>query len=1116
MTRFLFWLTVATLPTKPVARVSLDTEWKRAGAPHISVLQLKPNILPSKLAIGARGELLLAGQSGAAWYDGVELHVLDLPKHGLFANAILGRQDGSILVATNGAGVVRFGRPPLDSAPDEHSLKTGKLPFADAQVLTECANGEVWVGSSGGVARFDTRTPATQAVPGVEGIVTALACNKTDLIVGTEAGLFRIDLADEARAQRLTEQPNSPVRSVLPVDDNRWLVGTEAGIFRLSENYRLTQQPGTNDWPEMIVEMTPWRNELWAALYQKGVVHAELNADQSLGAKWTSLTTEHGLPSSRVWTLKSAAPLSPEVLWGTADTLLFKMVDSGWRWFSKTSPLGAPDIEKIHLAQDGSLWLVGAFGVVRCSGSVCDKFERSDESDQEVLAASEVIVNGKPMMMFGTTLGKAFTHDGASFAYFPVPTEVGNSIRSLAYVKESNGSGSIWFGLKSGLLQTQGGTHTRFTKADGLASEWIQETIAVPNGGEEELWAATYEGVSVRRKNAWTNVTTAEGLPNPMTLLLTKDEKRQLVWAGTPGGLAGIRISDLKIEHTFFKTSKHPTSHVALCDDGVSGVAVAANGDLWVTSNQGVAIIAADLQSSRCITTEDGLPSEQFYMRSLAFDDQANFYAVSDRGVLMNKSTTKTPDSLPPAVSFEAIRTARRALYESGTDAIAYNEGGITFEFVAMSHRHAEQVEYQTQLVGLESQALAWSKERKRSFPSLPSGSYEFRVSARDNLGRTSIPLSYQFSMTPPPWKTWWAFTLYALGLGAAAATASRIRLKQLRRRAEELEQEVLNRTIEIRKQKDEIEAQKHDLEESHKQADRIFQALKQAMPGRIINDQYQIGELLGEGGFGAVYRGRDLRSNHDYAIKIFKPQAGNDSADALERFKGEAKNATAFEHPNTVRIFDFGVSNDGVAFIVMELLDGESLESALKREKKFAMRRALEIMRDTCDVLAAAHGRGVIHRDVKPDNIYLHKDPNQPGKLVVKMLDFGVAKMMKGDIAKRSITMTGAVVGTPTYMAPERLQDDTYDGRSDVYSVGVILYEMLIGRPPFESKAENVFSVVMAHLTQAPPLMTDFDKSIPPDVQALVMKALTKNPTERPTAMEYRDALVTALDSPA
>jgi serine/threonine-protein kinase len=263
---------------------------------------------------------------------------------------------------------------------------------------------------------------------------------------------------------------------------------------------------------------------------------------------------------------------------------------------------------------------------------------------------------------------------------------------------------------------------------------------------------------------------------------------------------------------------------------------------------------------------------------------------------------------------------------------------------------------------------------------------------------------------------------------------------------------------------------------------------------GRVLDGKYRVDSILGAGGMGSVYRVEHLRLGKVMALKVVSARVGPDAADRFER---EAKVGGRIGHPNCVAVSDFGTSDDGSFYLVMELLQGESLGEVLDREGRLPWRRALAITRHVLRGLGHAHEHGVVHRDIKPDNVFLARHDDDPE--FAKVLDFGIAKLV-GE-SGTTITQAGITVGTPAYLSPEQAFGGELDGRSDLYSLSIVLYEMLDGRTPFGDR--DMVAMLTAHAVAEVPAMAD--AAIPPAVEALVRAGLAKQPADRiPTAAEY------------
>ncbi len=296
------------------------------------------------------------------------------------------------------------------------------------------------------------------------------------------------------------------------------------------------------------------------------------------------------------------------------------------------------------------------------------------------------------------------------------------------------------------------------------------------------------------------------------------------------------------------------------------------------------------------------------------------------------------------------------------------------------------------------------------------------------------------------------------------------------------------------------------------KRTEQIFAALSEALPGHVLDEKYRIGRKLGSGGFGTVYRGEHILLNHPVAIKVFRRAVARDGADSMERFRLEGISACRVNHPNAVSVLDFDVSAGSLAYLVMELLEGYSLAQELRANGRLSEIQATEIAVCVCDALAQAHGAGIVHRDIKPSNVFLH---GSNGENVVKVIDFGIAKLTDQSQVPgvEMTTLTGTFLGTPAYMAPERVFNLAYDGRADVYSVGVMLYEMVAGRLPFETTAGGHLALMRVHAVQKPIALRDLVPDAHPKLEVAVNSALRKDAEERPTATQLgsmlRDLLV-------
>ncbi|MCA9801044.1 MAG: serine/threonine protein kinase [Cyanobacteria bacterium HKST-UBA02] len=260
-------------------------------------------------------------------------------------------------------------------------------------------------------------------------------------------------------------------------------------------------------------------------------------------------------------------------------------------------------------------------------------------------------------------------------------------------------------------------------------------------------------------------------------------------------------------------------------------------------------------------------------------------------------------------------------------------------------------------------------------------------------------------------------------------------------------------------------------------------------MVGKTVGGHFEVLSVLGKGGMSTVYKARHILLDRIVAIKFVLPKLVHDEK-TIWRFQQEAKAATSLQHPNICGVKEFGLDERGCPFLVMDLIDGQTLKDLIG--KRLAEKRIIELARQICAGLEYAHAQGVIHRDLKPENIVVTRDKS--GAEEVKILDFGIAKLLRDDEEGPNLTKTGDIFGTPTYMSPEQCLGKRVDRRSDIYSLGCLLYEMAAGKPPFAS--DSSLEMLMLHVNESPPPLEKL--SVTADMEKIIYCCLRKDPDER------------------
>ena len=276
---------------------------------------------------------------------------------------------------------------------------------------------------------------------------------------------------------------------------------------------------------------------------------------------------------------------------------------------------------------------------------------------------------------------------------------------------------------------------------------------------------------------------------------------------------------------------------------------------------------------------------------------------------------------------------------------------------------------------------------------------------------------------------------------------------------------------------------------------------------GTFVGERFLVKRQLGEGGMGVVYEAEQTAMDRKVALKVLHPHLNDD--ELYVRFQREAAASSKLEHPNIITVYDFGRTENASLYIAMEFIDGKSLDDEIKQNGPLEYKRACRIGSQICSALRNAHDKNIIHRDMKPENVMLCRRGDETD--FVKVLDFGIAKMMDegGTDQQKALTKTGMVFGTPQYMSPEQVRGEKLDWRSDIYSVGIIVYEMLTGSLPFT--ADTPMGLLTKHLVDTPPAFATVNPNVavPPELEALVMAALSKDAAARPQSMrEFGQAL--------
>lgn len=946
-----------------------------------------------------------------------------------------------------------------------------------------------------------------------------------------------------------------------------WITTTESGLYYIDDDATLHDQsqdlPNKNLNCILIDQHAPGDYQLW------------LGSDAGLisfnRGKWQLFDNNYGIPNNLIWSLLQTFSGGMKVLWiGTSGAGLVQYIPGKWQTIDTRAGLPTNGIWRIKEGRlNGSAqYFVGTDGgglAYWQNGQWVIKNEQTGFPSNSVRTVLETIEDGELCYWIGGVGGLARLRPRTGETKFwnkdqGLPS---NLVIALHEDIDSAGKPLLWVGTINGLATYQQGKVTAYEGNEPLKSTRIWDFLEVkePNGARN-LWVATDQGLFILSipanqdytKGTWRHIGRAEGLPANivMSLALINWQGKTVLAAGSKGN--GLLITDPLAQDPKWQTISS-TTKLALPNNDIYDILQDKNGKIYLLTNKGVARITrqtptannADLFKVYTYTTDDGLPSNECNQGAGLIDSKNRIWIGTAAGLafldLNNEVEADKPEKLQIDRWLVADKELSPTLSGAAPIKLNYDQNHLVFEFALASFFRGEDTRYATQLVGFEDKVSDWQPDYKREYSNLADGNYIFRVIARDYAGNISDPVEIAFTIKAAPWRTWWAYLLY---IGLAMGTlyfGVQYRLQTLAQRNQLLETRVTERTAqldhknhelaqtveqlkisqketeqkneELARKNEELIRSKEELVASHKRTDLIFSALSDVLQGSIIEDKYRLDSKIGSGGFGAVYRSTHLVLNREVAVKIFRPTAANATHEALERFRLEGISACRVNHPNAVAILDSGITSNGIAYLVMELLQGRSLAEELKEHNRLSPRRCGEVLLPICDVLAKAHSAGIIHRDIKPDNIFLHQ---VEGKEVIKVVDFGIAKLLGESSAQdaESLTVTGGFLGTPAYMAPERLESKPYDGRADVYSVGIMLYRMLCGKPPFLSLDGSIWTLISRQLTEPPLAPSRLNNNISVELERVILHALEKDAQQRPSAKDLADELREVLALPS
>ncbi|HOW45362.1 MAG TPA: two-component regulator propeller domain-containing protein [Candidatus Aminicenantes bacterium] len=916
-----------------------------------------------------------------------------------------------------------------------------------------------------------------------------------DLWVGTSAGLFRFPAGSDSPPVRQPGLANVPIMA-LAVDDAGRLVTSVAGggLQRLENGAWRTLVPGSALVPrEIFIIRSSHDGSLW------------LGTDDGLirfrGGRWQDVSPPEGL-NSLVTALVEDRDGN---VWVGSENGLYRWHDGDWQFLGRSKGIDSDYVYAVHEDVEGSLW-VGALdgGLIQVRDEKITAY-----TDREGLAGS------KFRCLHGGASGELWIGGGGGYLNryrngrcdsFALP---GAARNHAVYSLETGADGALWLGTSDGLLRFREG-RARAVPLPGVRRGVEVRCLARDPAGR--LWAGTWgQGIFVVGNGRTKRFGAAAGLPGDLVSSLRIDRAGN-VWAGCDNGLAVLRAAGggrftaepflagcqvnsfleddagnlwvgTKQGIKVFRDGRWGSvgTDQGLFDSRVYAILKDGTGDMWLSSERGIFRVGAgELEAAafdrtrrvagRMFDENDGMKSRICNYGNPAGwrDADGRLWFANLVGVASVDPAAIRPSSrVPPVLIEEAVADGRRLPLAgegvAGSWTLPAGSRKLEFTYTALSLVRSDRIVFRYRLDGYDRDWVNAGSRRQAFYNDLRPGRYRFRVIAASADGVWNrADASFAFVLRPFVWQTAWFLALAVLAFAALSGATWQLLRRYLR-------------AVSFWKKRTQV-------------------------------GHYRLLETIGSGGMATVYRARDLLGQgRVVALKLLKEENFHDEAQK-RRFRHESLITATLDHPHVVSVFERGETGD-CFYIAMELLEGISLARLMRSRGPLPLADAVTIMRQVVDALGAIHCRQIVHRDLKPENVMICERPGQP--LFVKLLDFGLAITP----AQSRLTMSGVVMGTVRYLPPERIRDGVSSPAGDIYSAGIILYEMLTDTKPFWS--EGTGEVIHRILDTEPLPAREINPAVPPEAGALIAAMIDKDPARRPSLPEIEEQLKKLAEMP-
>ncbi|TFG79404.1 MAG: hypothetical protein E4H23_05920 [Chrysiogenales bacterium] len=1001
-----------------------------------------PNTNVLAIAQDRSGYLWLGTMEGLVRFDGVNFTLFNSSKTAEFLDNFV----NNLYVDRQGVLWIGFYHGKLLSL-EKGRFKSHIFPRAISNIshncLVEDSLGTLWIGTSAGLF---------YSSPGHDGTIkqhpaflgTKIHCLAADrsgrlMLSAENKGLYCLEKGDFQRLLADTDQPSLDVVVFRQGRDGTLWLGTLAGLYDYQDK-RLHHHPLKPGNTESIRSMAEDRDgNFW--------VGTEGGLFRWTQGTFETLDSDRGLSSNFVYSLYEDAEGSVWV--GTLEGGLTQMRDEKIIAVTDREGLKGEVFRALHAGEAEVMWIGGYGGYLnRYQNGRCENFSLPPRFRNKTIWSLEA--DAGDSLWLGTDAGLLHFQEGR-FREMPLPGPAA-AMETRCVLKDS--SGRLWIGTYgAGLLCRQQGTFKRYSGANGLRDARITCLFADRRGN---LWVGSETGLNFLGAGKG-EYFQSEPLLDGCRVECMYEDGRGSLWIGTRSHglkvLGNGRLGSLTVNQGLF-------------DNRVYAILEDREANLWLSSELGIFCVPKkDLEAvawgsrqrvtGHLFTEENGLKSrfcDNGHPAGWKSADGRLWFATVKGVAVINPSRMHPDDRVPP-VLVEELVVDNRTLSPPDTAVaaplqLAAGSKRFEFKYTALSFIRSIKIEFKYKLEGYDKEWISAGSRRQAFSNDLRPGRYNFRVIAANADGVWNMAgAAFAFYLHPFVYQTWWFMVLAALAFSALSVLLWQLLKRYLH-------------AVTFWKKKTQI-------------------------------GHFKILETIGTGGMATVYKAQDmLDKKRIVALKVLKEENFLDE-NQKKRFKHESLITEQLDHPHIVRIIERGEMDD-CWYIAMELLRGESLSILIRRGGRLAVGAALEIMLQIVDALQAIHAQNIVHRDLKPENIMVSQGHGR--RHFVKLLDFGLAITP----AQSRLTMSGVVMGTIRYLPPERISDGTSSPAGDIYSAGIILYEMLTGSKPFWSEATG--EVIHRILKTYPLPPKEISHEVPRELNALIMAMIDKDPAKRPS----------------